>query len=86
MKCLECQTELTQTLGKREKKFCNSTCRSNYWQKQKVLERKLTETNSKTEPENKEEIEKQTNPTERNEIEQMIWEEEQKLILNRKKQ
>jgi len=35
MKCLNCDTELEQTEGKREKQFCNSTCRSNYWQKAK---------------------------------------------------
>lgn len=35
MKCLECQKEVPQTAGKREKLFCNSTCRSNFWQKAK---------------------------------------------------
>lgn len=35
MGCLECGTELTQTPGKRAKTFCNVTCRSNYWQKNK---------------------------------------------------
>lgn len=35
MGCLECGKELTQTPGKRAKLFCNVTCRSNYWQKQK---------------------------------------------------
>jgi ribosomal 50S subunit-associated protein YjgA (DUF615 family) len=34
MECLECKKEITQTKGKRPKKFCNSTCRSNYWQKE----------------------------------------------------
>lgn len=34
MKCLECEKELINTEGKRAKKFCNNTCRSNYWQKQ----------------------------------------------------
>ena len=33
--CLNCGTELTQLAGKRKKVFCDSTCRSNYWQKQK---------------------------------------------------
>lgn len=33
-KCLNCQKELQQTPNKRTKLFCNSTCRSNYWQKQ----------------------------------------------------
>lgn len=35
MGCLECGKELVQIIGKRAKKFCNVTCRSNYWQKQK---------------------------------------------------
>jgi len=35
MKCLNCNTELIQIPKKREKQFCNSTCRSNYWQKAK---------------------------------------------------
>jgi hypothetical protein len=34
MKCLECKKDLEQTQGKRAKQFCNSTCRSNYWQKE----------------------------------------------------
>ena len=33
MECLECQKELIQTEGRRQKTFCNSTCRSRYWQK-----------------------------------------------------
>ena len=33
-KCLNCNKPLAQTPGKRPRKFCNSTCRSNYWQKQ----------------------------------------------------
>lgn len=31
--CLACNTPLEQIPHKRKKKFCNSTCRSNYWQK-----------------------------------------------------
>jgi hypothetical protein len=38
-KCLNCKKDLVQTAGKREKIFCNSTCRSNYWQKTQTLER-----------------------------------------------
>lgn len=34
MKCQECKKELKQTPGKRAKKFCSISCRSNYWQKQ----------------------------------------------------
>lgn len=32
--CLNCDTPLDQVPKKRAKKFCDSTCRSNYWQKQ----------------------------------------------------
>ena len=35
MKCKNCNKELVQIPGKRGKQFCNSTCRSNYWQKSK---------------------------------------------------
>lgn len=35
MKCPNCQKAVKQTPGKREKVFCNSTCRSNYWAKEK---------------------------------------------------
>ena len=35
MGCLNCKKELEQLVGKRQKQFCNSTCRSNYWQKAK---------------------------------------------------
>ena len=38
MPCKSCGKELTDTPGKRKKQFCNSTCRSNYWHKQKVKE------------------------------------------------
>lgn len=30
-KCLNCDKELIQTDGKRDKKFCSNTCRSSYW-------------------------------------------------------
>ncbi len=33
MNCLNCDKELVNLMGKRQKQFCNSTCRSNYWQK-----------------------------------------------------
>jgi len=33
MECLDCEKELIQIPKKRKKEFCNSTCRSNYWQK-----------------------------------------------------
>lgn len=38
--CLNCDKGIEQTQGKREREFCNSTCRSNYWQKQKRLSEK----------------------------------------------
>lgn len=55
MECLECNKNLEQTLGKRAKQFCNSTCRSNFWQKAK---RKIAENNK---PENKKKIEEARN-------------------------
>ncbi len=39
MECLNCSKELVQIEGKRAKQFCNSTCRSNYWQKEKRKEK-----------------------------------------------
>lgn len=56
MKCLECKKDLVQTAGKRAKQFCNSTCRSNYWQKAK----RRVEANNK--PKKKAEVEEQRNP------------------------
>lgn len=53
MKCQNCKKELKQTPGKRAKIFCDSTCRSNFWQKAK---RKIDENNK---PENKAKIEKE---------------------------
>lgn len=38
--CLCCGKEIKQTEGKREKVYCDTTCRSNYWQKAKRLEEK----------------------------------------------
>ncbi len=34
-KCLDCGENLVQLEGKRQKQFCGSSCRSNYWQKKK---------------------------------------------------
>lgn len=34
MNCLECGEPIIKIPNKRAKKFCNSTCRSNFWQKQ----------------------------------------------------
>lgn len=50
MKCPNCEKEIKQTEGKREKKFCNSTCRSNVWAKEK---RKLTQVPESDEKEDK---------------------------------
>lgn len=33
MKCLHCGGVMINTPGKRPKKFCSTTCRSNFWQK-----------------------------------------------------
>lgn len=34
-KCLECGNSVPQTLGKRKKEYCGSTCRTVYWKKKK---------------------------------------------------
>lgn len=38
--CPNCNAPLESLPHKRPKKFCNSTCRSNYWQKQQRLKQK----------------------------------------------
>lgn len=38
--CLNCGSEIKQLPKKRKKIFCDSTCRSNYWQKSSRLETK----------------------------------------------
>lgn len=35
MNCKNCGEKLEMTPGRRQKEFCNSTCRSNFWQKEK---------------------------------------------------
>jgi len=35
MNCLECGKEVPQTKGRRERLFCNNTCKSKYWRKNK---------------------------------------------------
>lgn len=37
--CLNCNKIVPQISGKREKKFCNNTCRSSHWQKERTKER-----------------------------------------------
>lgn len=37
--CLNCGQNLIDLPGKRKKVFCNSSCRSNYWQKSDRLEK-----------------------------------------------
>jgi hypothetical protein len=65
MKCLECNKEVKQTPGKREKQFCGSSCRSNFWQKAK---RKIAANNK---PENKKRIQKERDaPVNKNQIPQ----------------
>jgi len=39
--CLNCGKEIIQTPHKKIKIFCNSTCRSNYWQKEKRKSAKI---------------------------------------------
>lgn len=43
MNCLNCNKPLEQTPGKKAKQFCNVSCRSSYWQKQKRLAEKAPE-------------------------------------------
>lgn len=38
-RCLNCNKILDQMEGKKTKVFCNSTCRSNYWQRSSGLEK-----------------------------------------------
>lgn len=38
--CKNCKKKIKQTPKKRQKEFCNSTCRSNYWAKKKRKEKK----------------------------------------------
>ena len=42
--CLQCGEPVTRVEGKREKKFCNETCRSNFWYaKNKKGQQKITD-------------------------------------------
>lgn len=57
--CKECGEKVTQTTGKRKKEFCNSTCRSNFWQKAERkarTERSKTNVSNLNEPTGKKEI------------------------------
>ncbi len=65
MKCPNCEKELVNLVGKRQKQFCNSTCRSNYWQKKKreeKFEKKVEKVINKVldDTKNKKEIKKST--------------------------
>lgn len=42
MQCPNCGKEIIQTDGKRKKQFCNSTCRSNVWHKERRKNKKPT--------------------------------------------
>lgn len=75
MNCLNCDKELVQMPGKRAKQFCNSTCRSNYWQKEKRASKK-TSGNQVEKKEPKLEYEK--SPVFKNAVEKMLWEAQQK--------
>lgn len=35
MGCKHCKKDLVHLPGKRKKEFCNDTCRSNFWQKER---------------------------------------------------
>lgn len=69
--CLNCGQELALLPGKRVKVFCNSTCRSNYWQKADRLEKAgktdeevvkiLSQITKNNKPKNKKRIEKERN-------------------------
>jgi uncharacterized Zn finger protein (UPF0148 family) len=69
--CLNCGADLTQLPKKRAKVFCDSTCRSNYWQKSDRLEKAgksteeivsiLSQLAKNNKPDNKKKIEKERN-------------------------
>jgi len=42
MGCLNCNTELNHTPGKRKKQFCSPDCRVRYWQKNKTKKVKIS--------------------------------------------
>lgn len=65
MTCPECKKEVEQTEGKRPKVFCNSSCRSNFWQKAKRREGGAVVKN-KTQGGSK--IQNLNNPTKTNEM------------------
>jgi endogenous inhibitor of DNA gyrase (YacG/DUF329 family) len=48
MNCPNCQKEVIQVVGKRSKVFCNSTCRSNFWQKGERKKAKIVNLNENT--------------------------------------
>lgn len=50
--CLNCGKDLKQIPQKRKKQFCNSTCRSNYWQKEKRRSNPVTKIQDQTKPTN----------------------------------
>jgi hypothetical protein len=43
MNCLNCQKELPQIQGKKARQYCNETCRSSYWHRQKRKQKKEAE-------------------------------------------
>jgi hypothetical protein len=47
-RCRHCQNELTHIEGRRKKEFCNTTCRSNFWQKERRKGIKITDLNKQT--------------------------------------
>lgn len=63
MTCKQCNKELIQTEGRREKEFCDSTCRSKYWYGQnKKGKKKKKQVAADTEKEEPTKKVKETNP------------------------
>lgn len=84
MKCPNCEKVLQQTEGKRQKRFCNSTCRSNFWQKQQTL-KKASPTDISKKSASVISEKKLLPKNAQDEVAQMIWEEEQKILNNKKR-
>lgn len=77
MDCLECKKYLVQTPGKRARQFCNSTCRSNFWQKQerKKKPKQQPSARKKTEPPKQDKSE--LPPEFKSNFEKIMWEAKQ---------
>ena len=51
MGCKHCKKDLVHLPGKRKKEFCNDTCRSNFWQKERRRKNNLAKPVEKQIPE-----------------------------------